>query len=101
MRTMLTVLTQYYEEWGDRRARGMFPTRERAGTYESRVWRLAAQTIWMLDGMRAAARPLQLAIFKPVARHFWDRARDALIDSPGATTFTREQLRGDSRVVVE
>jgi hypothetical protein len=98
MPTMLTVLTQYYEEWGDRRARGMFPTRERAGTYESRVWRLAAQTIWMLDGMRAAADRSSSRFSKSVARHFWDRARDALIDSPGATTFTRKQLRGDSRV---
>jgi hypothetical protein len=55
MLTILTVLTQYYQGWGDRRARGMFPTVNELGTYESRVWRLAARTIWMLDAMRAAA----------------------------------------------
>jgi hypothetical protein len=50
---------------------------ERAGTYESRLWRQAAHMIWVLDAIRrppaAAARP---RFRKPVARYFWDPDRE-------------------------
>src|SRR5262249_38672336 len=46
---------------------------DRAGAYETRLWRQAAQTIWTLDAMRrpptAVARP---RFRKPVARYAWD-----------------------------
>src|SRR5262245_16127651 len=46
---------------------------DRVGSYESRLWRQAAQTIWTLDAMRqpppaSARRPFR----KPVARFYWD-----------------------------
>jgi hypothetical protein len=49
---------------------------EFVGSYEARLWRQAAQTIWTLDAMRrppptATRRPVR----KPVARNFWDRGR--------------------------
>jgi hypothetical protein len=46
---------------------------ERAGAYEARLWRQAAQTIWTLDALRrpppAARRPVR----KPVPYNMWDR----------------------------
>jgi hypothetical protein len=49
---------------------------ERAGTHEARLWRQAAQTIWILDALRRpqpadSRRPFR----KPVAHYFWDRDR--------------------------
>jgi hypothetical protein len=46
---------------------------DRAGSYESRLWRQAAQTIWTLNAMRRpppvpARRPFR----RPVARFYWD-----------------------------
>jgi len=46
---------------------------DRVGSYEKRLWRQAAQTIWTLDAMRrpppaSARRPFR----KPVARFYWD-----------------------------
>jgi hypothetical protein len=49
---------------------------ERAGAYEARLWRQAAQTIWTLDAMRRLPTALARSRFrKPVARYFWDRDR--------------------------
>jgi hypothetical protein len=48
---------------------------DRAGAYEMRLWRQAAQTIWILDAIRrpppAARRPSR----KAVPQYFWDRQR--------------------------
>jgi hypothetical protein len=49
---------------------------ERSGAHEARLWRQAAQTIWMLDALRqpptvGSRRPSR----KPVAHYFWDRDR--------------------------
>jgi hypothetical protein len=49
---------------------------ERTGAHEARLWRQAAQTIWILDALRrppppTSRRPLR----KPVAHDFWDRDR--------------------------
>jgi hypothetical protein len=48
---------------------------DRVGAYELRLWRQAAQTIWILDAMRrpppAARRPYR----KPVPHYSWDRGR--------------------------
>jgi len=46
---------------------------DRASSYEARLWRQSAQTIWTLDAMRrpppaSARRPFR----KPVARFYWD-----------------------------
>jgi hypothetical protein len=46
---------------------------DRVGSYETRLWRQAAQTIWTLDAMRrppsaSARRPFR----KPVVRFYWD-----------------------------
>jgi hypothetical protein len=46
---------------------------DRVGSYEARLWRQAAQTIWTLDAMRRpppaqTRRPFR----KPVARFYWD-----------------------------
>jgi hypothetical protein len=43
------------------------------GSYEARLWRQTAQTIWTLDAMRrpppaATRRPFR----KPLARFYWD-----------------------------
>jgi hypothetical protein len=49
---------------------------DRAGSYEARLWRQAAQTIWTLDAMRrpssaAARRPFR----KPMVLSYWDAGR--------------------------
>jgi hypothetical protein len=49
---------------------------ERAGAYESRLWRQAAQTIWILDTIRRPpTAPPRSRFRKPLAHHFWDRVR--------------------------
>jgi hypothetical protein len=47
---------------------------DRAGTYEMRLWRQAAQTIWILDAIRRPppAAPRRSSR-KPVPHQFWDR----------------------------
>ena len=46
---------------------------DRVGSYEARLWRQAAQTIWTLDAMRRPPPPLTRPPFrKPVARFYWD-----------------------------
>jgi hypothetical protein len=45
----------------------------RVGSYEARLWRQAAQTIWTLDAMRRPPPALPRRPFrKPVARYYWD-----------------------------
>ena len=46
---------------------------DRVGSYEARLWRQAAQTIWTLDAMRRPPPALPRRPFrKPVARYYWD-----------------------------
>jgi hypothetical protein len=46
---------------------------DRVGSYEARLWRQAAQTIWTLDAMRRPPSPPTRRPFrKPVARFYWD-----------------------------
>jgi hypothetical protein len=46
---------------------------DRAGSYEARLWRQSAQTIWTLDAMRRPPPPRTRRPFrKPVARFYWD-----------------------------
>jgi hypothetical protein len=45
---------------------------DRAGSYESRLWRQAAQTIWTLDAMRRPPSvPARRPFRRPVARFYW------------------------------
>jgi hypothetical protein len=49
---------------------------DRMGSYESRLWRQAAQTIWMLDAMRRPPpAPTRRPFRKPVTRFYWDAER--------------------------
>jgi hypothetical protein len=49
---------------------------DRVGSYEARLWRQAAQTIWTLDAMRRPPpAPTQRPFRKPVARFYWDAER--------------------------
>ena len=46
---------------------------DRVGSYESRLWRQAAQTIWTLDAMRRPPpAPPRRPFPKSVARFYWD-----------------------------
>src|SRR5262249_541266 len=46
---------------------------DRASSYEARLWRQSAQTIWTLDAMRRPPPPPPRRPFrKPVARFYWD-----------------------------
>jgi len=52
---------------------------DRAGSYEERLWRQAAQTLWTLDAMRRpplapARRPLR----KPMVLSFWNAERSRM-----------------------
>jgi len=50
---------------------------DRVGSYEARLWRQAAQTIWTLDAMRRPQpAPTPWPFRKPVARFFWDAERE-------------------------
>jgi hypothetical protein len=49
---------------------------DRVGRYEARLWRQAAQTIWMLDAMRRPPpAPTRRPFRNPVARFYWDSER--------------------------
>jgi hypothetical protein len=49
---------------------------KRAGAHEARLWRQAAQAIWILDGLRRPPPADSRRSFrKPVAHYFWDRER--------------------------
>jgi hypothetical protein len=46
---------------------------DRAGSYESRLWRQAAQAIWTLEAMRRPPpAPTRRPFRKPVVRRYWD-----------------------------
>src|SRR5262249_33629466 len=46
---------------------------DRVGSYERRLWRQAAQTIWTLDAMRRPPpAPTRRPFRKSVARFYWD-----------------------------
>ena len=46
---------------------------DRVGSYEARLWRQAAQTMWILDAMRRPPpAPTRRPFRKPVARFYWD-----------------------------
>jgi hypothetical protein len=46
---------------------------DRVGSYEARLWRQAAQTIWTLDAMRRPPpAPTRRPFRKPVAHFYWD-----------------------------
>jgi hypothetical protein len=46
---------------------------DRVGSYEARLWRQAAQTIWTLDAMRRPSpAPTRRPFRRPVMRFYWD-----------------------------
>jgi hypothetical protein len=47
---------------------------DRVGSYESRLWRQAAQTMWTLEDMRRPppSAPTRRAFRKPMVRRYWD-----------------------------
>jgi hypothetical protein len=45
---------------------------DRVGSYEARLWRQAAQTIWSLEAMRQPPVPDATAIRKPGMVSYWD-----------------------------
>jgi hypothetical protein len=46
---------------------------DRAGAYEARLWRQAAQTIWTLEAMRQPPPPIRQRLRTRVAPFAWDR----------------------------
>jgi hypothetical protein len=46
---------------------------ERAGAYEMRLWRQAAQTIWLLDVIRRPPLVARRPYRKPAPHYLWDR----------------------------
>jgi hypothetical protein len=49
---------------------------DRVGSYEARLWRQAAQTMWTLDAMgRPPPAPTRRPFRKPVVRFYWDAGR--------------------------
>src|SRR5271165_5702087 len=48
---------------------------DRVGAYEVRLWRQAAQTIWILDAIRRPALVARRPSRKPVPHYLWDRGR--------------------------
>ena len=48
---------------------------DRAGSYEARLWRQAAQTIWTLEAMRQPPPPLRQRLRHQAAPFIWDRQR--------------------------
>jgi hypothetical protein len=47
----------------------------RVGSYEARLWRQAAQTIWTLEAMRQPPPPIRQRLRHRVAPFTWDRQR--------------------------
>jgi len=46
---------------------------DRVGSYEARLWRQAAQTMWILDAIRRPpSAPTRRPFRKPVPRFYWD-----------------------------
>jgi hypothetical protein len=48
---------------------------DRVGSYETRLWRQAAQTIWTLEAMRQPQPPIRQRLRHRVAPFTWDRER--------------------------
>jgi len=48
---------------------------DRVGSYEARLWRQAAQTIWTLEAMRQPPPPMRQRLRNRVAPFTWDRQR--------------------------
>ena len=48
---------------------------DRAGSYETRLWRQAAQTIWTLEAMRQPPPPIRQRLRHRAAPFSWDRQR--------------------------
>jgi hypothetical protein len=48
---------------------------DRAGSYEARLWRQAAQTIWTLEAMRQPPPPMRQRLRNRVAPFTWDPQR--------------------------
>jgi len=48
---------------------------DRAGSYEARLWRQAAQTIWTLEAMRQPPPPMRQRLRNRIAPFTWDRQR--------------------------
>jgi hypothetical protein len=48
---------------------------DRVGSYEARLWRQAAQTIWTLEAMRQPQPPIRQRLRHRVAPFTWDRKR--------------------------
>jgi hypothetical protein len=48
---------------------------DRVGSYEARLWRQAAQTIWTLEAMRQPPPPMRQRLRHRVAPFTWDRRR--------------------------
>jgi len=48
---------------------------DRVGSYEARLWRQAAQTIWTLEAMRQPPPPVRQRLRHRVAPFTWDRER--------------------------
>ena len=48
---------------------------DRVGSYETRLWRQAAQTIWTLEAMRQPQPPIRQRSRRRVAPFTWDRER--------------------------
>jgi hypothetical protein len=48
---------------------------DRAGAYEARLWRQAAQTIWTLEAMRQPPLPMRQRLRHRAAPFAWDRHR--------------------------
>src|SRR5262245_11318958 len=52
---------------------------ERAGSYEERLWRQAAQTVWTLDAMRRPpSAPARRPFRKPTVLSYWDAERSGM-----------------------
>jgi hypothetical protein len=48
---------------------------DRVGSYEARLWRQAAQTIWTLEAMRQPPPPMRQRLRHRAAPFTWDRER--------------------------
>jgi hypothetical protein len=48
---------------------------DRVGSYEARLWRQAAQTIWTLEAMRQPPPPIRQRLRHRLAPFTWDRQR--------------------------
>jgi hypothetical protein len=48
---------------------------DRVGSYEARLWRQAAQTIWTLEAMRQPPPPMRQRLRNRIAPFAWDRQR--------------------------